>query len=155
MKKITTSKFVEAGLERTFEAFADFENCADTISAIVKLELLGDGPIGVGKRFRETRIVFRKEATEEMEISAYDPPRGYEVSAESCGAHFKTAFRFTPEGSGTRVDVEISATPISLAAKLMSPLGGMMLRSCAKAFETDLEELHALAEGQGARLATT
>jgi carbon monoxide dehydrogenase subunit G len=155
MKQITTSIVVEAAPERVFAVFADFENAAANVGAIRSLELLGDGPIGVGKRFRETRVVFKKEATEEMEITAFDPPRGYQVSCESCGARFVSDFRFRPEGPGTRVDVDVGAQPLSFAAKLLSPLSGMMLKSCAKAVQGDLEDLRAVCEGTAAPRPTT
>ena len=83
MSTLTTSKFVQAPPEATFDAFTDLRSAPDRIEAITALEVLGDGPVGVGTRFRETRVVFKREATEEMEITAFDRPNSYAVEAES------------------------------------------------------------------------
>jgi hypothetical protein len=150
MTRFTTTRTVQASLERTFEAFTDLRHAAENIRGIKKLEVLGQGPVGVGTRFRETRVLFKREATEEMEITAFERPSHYTVSAETCGSLFTTTFRSTPENSGTRVDLELVVEPITTFAKLVSPLGKLMLGSCMKQFEGDLDDMTAVAEGRSA-----
>jgi len=149
MAKISLSKSLNAPVERVFQAFTDFERAADRIDAIQGLEVLTEGPVGVGTRFRETRIVFKKEATEEMLITGFDAPNSYTVGCESCGAVFETVYRFAPEGPGgaaTRVEVDFVAKPVTLLAKLMSPLSLLMIKSCGKAMEQDMEDLRRVVE---------
>ena len=148
MKPLTLSKFVAAPVERTFDAFTDFEHAAENVRAIESLEILGGGPVAVGMRFRETRVMFKREATEEMEITALERPDRVAVGGESCGTRFLTEFRFTPEGGGTRVELEMRFEALTLFAKLMSPLGGLMAKSAAKQMQADLDDLAAVAEGK-------
>jgi len=141
-----TSLVVQASPERTFDVFSDLSRAADRVRGIQRIELMGDGRVGVGTRFRETRVVFKKETTEEMEITAFERPRRYVVEADSCGARFVSEFRFVPEGDGTRVEVEFEATPVTFFAKLLSPLSGLMAGACMKQFRGDMEDLAAVAE---------
>ena len=92
MGMITVVKIIDAPLDRVFEVFTDLPGTPGRISAITKLEVLTDGPIGVGTRWRETRVMFGREATETMEITAIDPPRSYSAAANSCGCHYETMF---------------------------------------------------------------
>ncbi len=141
MAKLVSTAHFAASPEQVFDAFLDIEHWPDKIEGIVSVEMLTDGPVRVGTRFRETRIMFKKEATEEMEVTAMDRPHRFTIEAESCGAHFVTVHEFRPESNGTKVIVEFDATPLTFMAKLFSPLTGWMLKSCKKAFDQDLEDL--------------
>lgn len=143
---VTSSIEVKATPERTFAAFTDLRNAAGRVRGIKKLDVLTEGPIGKGTRFRETRVMFGREATEEMEITDFQPGRSYTVGGISCGAEFATTFRFVPADGGTRVDIEMAIRPISLFAKLMSPLSGMMMGPMKKCVETDMDDMRKIAE---------
>lgn len=84
--EITTT--IAAPLARVFALFTDLEHAAQNIAAIQSLELLTPGPMRKGTRFRETRVMFGKQATEEMEVVDFVPGRSYSVAAESCGARY-------------------------------------------------------------------
>ena len=110
MATLTVVRTIGAPPERTFEAFSNLETAAERIRGIEKLEILqrsesGKNGIGVGTRFRETRIMFGKEATEEMEITRFEPPSGYTVEARSHGAHYVSTFSFRADGEGTRLEM--------------------------------------------------
>lgn len=137
---------VNAPPAQVFDVFADLTKAPDRIDQIKALEVLTDGPIGVGTRFRETRVMFKKEATEEMEITAFEPGVGYRVECESCGSHFVSDFRFAPDGDGTKVETTMDIRPQTLMAKLMSPLGVLMAGSMKKHFQADLDQLKAVCE---------
>lgn len=155
MPSLEISSAIAAPSHTVFALFTDLEHAAEHIGAIQKLELLTPGPMRKGTRFRETRVMFGKEATEEMEVVDFVPGQSYTVAAGSCGARFTSRFDFRAEGGGTRVEMRIEAVPVSWFAKLLSPLSGLMMKSCKKAFEKDLEDLKAVAEGKarGAALA--
>jgi carbon monoxide dehydrogenase subunit G len=148
MVSVNVSKYIEAPPAEVWEVFTDLEHAAENIRAIEKLELLTPGPVGKGTRFRETRIMFKKEATEEMEITGWEPGKSYTVSAGSHGAQYTTVFRFVPEGRGTRVECEFGAVPVSFFAKLMSPLGKLMAGTMRKLMDRDFEDLKQLAEAR-------
>ncbi len=139
--RITATETVKASPDRVFDVFSDVENCGDRIQGIIKLELLSDVRSGKGVRWRETRKFMGKEATEEMEITVYDEPKYYVVEAESNGTHYTSRYAFEESGDGTRVIWEFEGKPLTLAAKLMSPLGFLFKGSLKKLMFKDVADL--------------
>jgi uncharacterized membrane protein len=135
---------VAAPVERVFEAYTDLRGAPGRIEAITSLEVLGDGTVGPGTRFCETRIMFGKERTEELAIGAFEPPHGYTVVGESCGVRFETAFRFAAgAGGGTTVTMDLTSRPTRWTARLLLPLGWLMAGTMRKAMQKDLDDLRA------------
>ena len=146
MPKLQLNKTVNAPVEQTFQLFADFPNAANRINGIEKVEMLTNGPIGVGTRFKETRIMFGREATEEMEVTQFEPNKLYTVAANSCGARFESTFTFQPSGESTQVQMSLNTKAESLFAKLMSPLSALMMGSVKKAIESDIDQMTEICE---------
>jgi carbon monoxide dehydrogenase subunit G len=148
MPAVSCETRVAAPPAKVFGVFSDIEHAADRISGIKRVEKLTPGPVGVGTRFKETRVMFGKEATEEMTFTAFEPGRQYTLGAESCGCRYVTDFRFEPDGAGTRVIASFTAQPQSIMAKVMGVLmGWMMKRMLTKCLRKDMDELKAAAEG--------
>lgn len=142
-----TTRHISAPPEEVFDRAADFGNAADFISGITKVELLTDGPIQQGSRFRETRKMFGKEATEEMEVTLLERPERYALGCESCGCKYHSEFTFKPQGSGTDVEVTFEATPLTFMAKVMGVIFRPMAKMCLKAIEKDVDDLKNSIEG--------
>lgn len=155
MASIIVSTRVSAPLESVFEVYTDIAQAQQRIPAITKLELLSEGPFGNGTRWRETRVIMKKEATEEMWVTGFDPPRSYTVEAQSHGTRYETLFEFEPDGDGTRVSWTFKGTPLTFGAKVMTPIFGLffngMMKRCMLA---DLEALRDVCEGQASAGAT-
>jgi len=150
MKPIVLETTFAAPADRVFDALTDFEHAADRMENIVRCDVLTEGPVGVGTRVRETRRMMGKEAAQEMEVTAFEPGRSYTMGATSCGMDWSFTFTCEPKGEDqTLVRVEVRAKPVSVAAKLMSPLSGMFAGACRKATEKDLEDLRRHVEGGG------
>ena len=139
--KIAVHHHVEASPQEVFAVAADFPNAARVIQAIEKVEMLTEGPVGVGTRFRETRTMFGKEATEEMEVAVFEPPHRYVLHAESHGSKYVSGLTFEPEDAGTRVTMHFDAEPLTFFAKVMSLLMKPMLKKMAQICEKDLKDL--------------
>jgi uncharacterized protein YndB with AHSA1/START domain len=150
MSPIIVTRTIPAPPEQVFGLFTDLDAAPERLSQIDAIERLTDGPVGVGTRWKETRTMFGRQATEEMEITEFAPPRAYAVEAESCGTRFRTDFRFSPETQGTRVEMQFVATPVSLFAHIMSPLSGLMKGMLVKCLEQDLDDLAQVAAQAGA-----
>ena len=56
MTQMRVQRRIEADVDRVFELFADFEHAADNVSGIVRMEMLTDGPVGVGAGLRGQAI---------------------------------------------------------------------------------------------------
>lgn len=139
---------VDAPVETVFTLASDVPNYDKHIRGITRVKLLTDGPIGVGTRFAETRLMFGREHTETMEITQFEPDRRFTLVANSCGCRYESAFDFAPVDHKTRLTFSFSATPLTFMARLMSPLGNLMAKSMRKMIQADLDDLRAACEQQ-------
>ncbi|TVQ63042.1 MAG: hypothetical protein EA379_04520 [Phycisphaerales bacterium] len=139
---------IDAPRERVFGVFADIPNAPNVIDGIDRIEMITEGPVGLGTRFRETRTMAKMQATEEFEVIGFEPPAHIALRCESCGVEYVADQRFVEQGPGAAlVDFRMRSTPKTLAAKLSAPLTGLMMKSImAKALRRDLEQLKAAAE---------
>ena len=149
MATVSFKERVNAPAKQIFGVMTDISNSPEFISGIKSVDMLSDGPIGVGTRWKETRIMFGKEATEEMWITEFVENEMYTVEAESCGAKYKTLFKFQHvDNYTTDVTMEMNVTPVTFTAKLMSPLSYFMKGAIIKAIKKDLEDASAVCESR-------
>lgn len=141
MSAIRTRVHIDAPPERVFAVASDFAGAARIIEGIERVEMLTEGPVGVGTRFRETRVMFGREATEEMEVVAFDPPRGYVLGCENHGCRYRSEIRVEPSGDGTDVEMSFEAVPLTAVAKLMSVVMGPMMKKMEAICAKDLADL--------------
>jgi uncharacterized membrane protein len=139
---------IDAPADKVFAIFADLPNAANNIESILGIEFLSEQRSGLGTRWRETRKMFGKEATEEMWISGWRPGSGYTVSCVSCGCDYETDLSFTPNASGTEVVIRLSIKPRTFMARLLSPLGRLFAGTFKKCMLKDIDDLRRkLAQG--------
>jgi carbon monoxide dehydrogenase subunit G len=147
MACFTITRHIGAPRDKVFACLSDFRRAPERIKGIKKVEMLTDGPVGVGTRFRETRIVFKREASEVMEVTAFNPPIGYTLACNSCGCRYESEFRLTPRGAGTDVEMRFAVQPLTLFAKVMGSLMRPMFKMCLTEMGKDLDDLKASIEG--------
>lgn len=148
MTMLSVTRHARAPLERVFARASDIENAPEMIPAIRKIEMLTPGPVRVGTRFRETRVVFGREHTETLEVTGFDPPRSYTVGCESCGCRYESRFSFRPKDGGTDVEMTFEATPLTFFAKVMGVLMRPMTKKMAEHCAKDLDSIVAAAEAR-------
>ncbi len=137
---------VNAPRERVFGAFCDLENMTDRISGITKIELLTDGEVGKGTRWAETRVVLKREHTEELEFDEFSPPGELGVRCESCGVDYRFRYAFSDQHGSTRVVLTGEGKPLTFMARLMTPVGLLFSGTMKKALLQDMEDLKAVVE---------
>lgn len=134
MPELTASIHIAAAPAAVFAICSDFVHAPQHVSAITRVEMLTQGPTRQGTRFKETRKMFGKEATETMEVVEFSPDSSFTLGAESCGTRYRTTFSFTPKEGGTEVEFRFLATPLTLTAKVMGaimmPFMKKMLHKC-------------------------
>ncbi len=146
--EVTIREQIAAPPEQVFAVASDFANVPKAIKGIVRVEMLTSGPVGVGTRFRETRKMFGKEASEEMTVAELEPPRRYVLVAESHGSRYRSELCFEPAGAGTEVVMNFRGEPLTFFAKVMSVLMKPMMKSIAKLCAQDLADLKQSIEGR-------
>lgn len=147
MARFSIAKYVDAPPSVVFALFTDFEHVPEHVSGVTRLEILTTGPTHIGTRFRETRKVNGHESTEEMEVTAFEPGRHFDLRSRSGSTEYRSAYRFAPERTGTQIEVDVESEPLSLVARLMTPLTNHSVTgTMKKAIVQDIEDLRRQAE---------
>lgn len=143
----TTSVVVErriaASPGRVWESITDLRDMPRVLSGVQKVEVLTEGGFGVGTRWRETRKMLGKEATEEMTVTECVPPDRYVTVAESHGMHYVSELTLKADGGATTLRMAFSARPAAgrtpgFVARLLARFGA---KAVAKALAKDLSEI--------------
>lgn len=126
-----------------WKAITDIEKCENIISSIIKLNILHK-PIDsfVGLKWKETREMFGKEATETMWITESVVNEYYCTRAESHGSVYITKLSLKDSESCTLLTMSFSAIEQTSLAKILSFLMSPMIKkSIIKALTKDLEDI--------------
>ena len=59
---------------RIMDALTDLDRLEEWLPDLKRVQRLDDGPYGVGSTWKETRHLFGIDATEHVEVAAYEPP---------------------------------------------------------------------------------
>ncbi|MFC5381216.1 SRPBCC family protein [Aquipuribacter nitratireducens] len=148
MSDVEVHRRVQAPVDEVWRIATDLESAPQVVRGIDAVEVLTPGPFGVGTRWRETRTMFGRSATEEMTVSAVDPGRSYTVEATSSGVHYLSTFSFAPAGEGaTEATMTFGGRPTTRVAKVLGALTApLATRSVEKALRADLDDIAAAAE---------
>ena len=144
--KIKVSGQIKADNDKVFQAFTDLSNLEHNVEAIKGIEILTDGEIGIGTKFKETRVMFGQESSETMEITEYRPFEYFREEAKSGGMHYVTEWRFDGNENETMVSITFSATPTTFSARLMNLVFILLAGSMKKAFLKDMADLRKVLE---------
>jgi ribosome-associated toxin RatA of RatAB toxin-antitoxin module len=145
----SVSRRIEASPERVYALMTDLPNAPAVVPAIRAVEILTEGPVRVGTRFKETRVVFGREHAETFEVTELAAARAFGMACTSCGARYDSRFTFRPDGRGTIVEMTMTVEPLTTYARivgfLMRPMMKKMVAECAK----DLDAVAAAATVPG------
>src|SRR5688500_13226555 len=97
--RIYLERLVQARVERVWEVLTDVAHADQTLSGVERVELITEGPYRVGTGWRETRRMFGKQATEQMEVTVAEAPARTVIEADSSGVHYVTEFTLTPSST--------------------------------------------------------
>lgn len=139
--KVTVSTTVNAPIDKVFGVFSDVTKIEERIDGIQKVEMLSDVTSGKGVKWRETRVMFGKEATEEMEITSYEKNKQYVVEADSHGTHYTSLIDFTEQDGQTTVTQVFEGKPYKLSSRLFALLGFLFKAASKKALQKDFDNL--------------
>lgn len=149
---VTVSRTVAAPVETVWAVATDLTAAPETLSGVTRVEVLEGEIFGVGTRWRETRTLMGREATEEMVVTAAVAPSSYTVEADNHGVHYVSTFAFAPLGANrTEVTMTFAGTPTAPQNPLVKLMGRFGLRMVRKTLEHDLADLARAAEARAAR----
>src|SRR5215813_10719275 len=99
------SVVINRPVEDVFDFASDVNNASKFMPNIVKIEMLTEGGMKPGAKFKETRGVKGKERSAVIEITEHERPKVHAAKAGMLGMQATYTFRFHPEGAATRVDL--------------------------------------------------
>jgi hypothetical protein len=97
------NEWVGQSPESVFDFMTNSDNAPRMNTGVKEMVKLTDGPLGVGTRLRETRIMNGKEAQADLEVIAFERPRLYGVVNEQEGFRTTYTYVLTAENGGTRI----------------------------------------------------
>jgi uncharacterized protein YndB with AHSA1/START domain len=156
MKPLSIVVHVNAPAAAVWEVLTDLEGTAQVLNGVRGVERLSaDAGYQVGTSWRETRVMFGQEATEDMTVTAVEPGRRTEVRAESHGMRYRTEFELLPVTGGaeesprTQLVMRFQGEYVqggrvqNLLGAITAPLG---VAASRKAMRQDLEDIAVAAE---------
>ncbi|MFH9741800.1 SRPBCC family protein [Streptomyces roseolus] len=141
---VVVERRVAASPGRVWESITDLPDLPRVLSGVQRVEVLTEGGFGVGTRWRETRKMLGKEATEEMTVTECEPPDRYVTVADSHGMHYVSELSLRAEGPGGSVlRMAFSARPAdgrrrNLLSRLLARFGA---KAVSKALAKDLDDI--------------
>jgi polyketide cyclase/dehydrase/lipid transport protein len=134
--------------EQVWSTITDIKNCSNFISGINALEILHQPEQGlVGLKWKETRMMFGKEASETMWITEAVTYEYYCTRAESHGSVYLTRLSLSEIEGKTNLTMSFSGEAQTFFVKLISIFMGPFVKgSMKKMLYKDLEDIKAYLE---------
>lgn len=150
----TASEWIGASPNVVYGVATNLDLAGKWMPNFVRMEKLTSGAYGPGTRFRETRKMFGKTASELFEVVDADPPRRLALFVDgsqgtSKRGRFDYLYEFTPANDGTTVTLtgRISQIPWFWAL-----IGRLFMGGMRKACEMDLRAMKTYVEAQSPTL---
>jgi len=148
--KLTIDIEIKAPKEKVWKVITDIENSVNTISGIEKIEILNKPKdTVVGLKWKETRTIFGKSATETMWITEATENDYYKTRAESNGAIYQTILKLSEKENTTFLTMEFNSEAITIKGKIMAFIFGRMLnKTMKKLIKKDLIDIKTTVENK-------
>jgi carbon monoxide dehydrogenase subunit G len=144
--KLEVATNIAAPPDTVFALLTDVARWPQTIRGVEAVEFLtGGGPVRIGTRFRETRTMFGRKATEEMTVAEIAPHR-LVLTAENHGTRYVATHTIEPAVGGSRLVLGFEGVPVSLIARMFGVIGVLFAGALRHQLEADLADLKAAAE---------
>ncbi|MEM9092591.1 MAG: SRPBCC family protein [Cyanobacteria bacterium P01_F01_bin.53] len=144
MKPITITRSIAAPINVVFLTISDIRNFATAVPHIKAVEFLSEQQMGVGTRFRETRVMKGREQTTDLEVAEYVENERVRIVSDSGGTVWDTLFTVADGADGcVEMTMVMEAKPHTLLARLVNPLiRGMVV----DAVEDDMDAVKVFCE---------
>ena len=141
--QVSTSIKISAPKEVVWSTITDIENSCNVVSSILSIEILHSPESGInGLKWKETRRMFGKEASEIMWITESKQNEYYCTRAQSHGSVYITRLSLTAANAVTTLTMSFSAEPQTLLAKMLSFfMSRFIVKSMSNELSRDLNDI--------------
>jgi hypothetical protein len=122
-----------------FDHLADPQRHHDWNLALLRTEMVDDGPVGVGTRAVEVRRMFGREMRSPFVITRHEPPNRQDFRTTGGPVRLDGALTCTTEGEGTRVSYTFTVHGV---------LGPVMVRPLRRGLRRNLANLRQVLEAR-------
>jgi uncharacterized protein YndB with AHSA1/START domain len=121
MSGFNMTEWISRTPKEVFDFITASENAPKVVASVKSMVKLTEGPVRLGTRYRETRLMDGKEHQAELEVVEYEPGQSYAMKNVTEGIETVYRYVFQSENDGTRVDLvcEVKAGGLK---KLMLPM---------------------------------
>jgi uncharacterized membrane protein len=128
MPGFNRSVVINRPIERVFDFATDLNNAPLWMPGVTKTELLTEGGVKAGAKFRETRLINGKERSAVIEVLEHQRPQVHKAASAMLGMRASYTFRFSPETHGSRVEMDAEVTGNLLWKLFLGIISRMMER---------------------------
>ena len=125
-----------------FAFMSDFANDAKWQADLVSSRKTSDGPIGVGTTGQIVQKVMGQEMKNEIEVTAYEPPKRFAAKTTSGPVSFEFTTTYEDMGGGTHLTMKLTGE----AKGFFKVAEGMLQKEVEKTFERDFAKLKEILE---------
>jgi uncharacterized protein YndB with AHSA1/START domain len=121
MAGFNLSEWISRSPKEVFDFITSSDNAPKVVQSVKSMVKLTEGPVRLGTRYRETRLMDGKEQHAELEVTSYEPNQKYAMKNVTEGIETVYHYTFHPEADGTRVHLTCEVKSSGLK-KLMLPM---------------------------------
>ncbi|MCB1485480.1 MAG: SRPBCC family protein [Hyphomicrobiaceae bacterium] len=144
--QIIVEEIIRAPRALTFQIATDIRSWPSVVSAVKATELLTREPVGAGTRFNATRQFNGSSATSEISVLEFEPPFHFALGGLNHGARYRIDHVFSEDPQGTRLTLMFVARPMSMSARLLSPLALVFRAGLQRQLRADLHDFKTAVE---------
>lgn len=148
--QIDLAKTVAAPPAVAFATVANVTDWPQIIDSIRSIEVLTPGPIRVGTRLREDRVIFGRDSVQEMQVATIDRPHRLRLFVEHPDLHYELDHLIDAvHGDGCRIMLIFRSRPASPAGRALHPFMTPLLEITLRdELERDLSDIAAAVTAQ-------
>lgn len=148
-KNMKLSVYIEinASKEQIWRFITDRAKWVDHIGSVLAVTVINESDAFLGFKWRETRMMFGKEADETMWVTDVVENQLYKTRAESHGSVYITTISIEDKGDKCILRQEFEGIPQKLMGKIMlGVMGGMIRKLTEKELYADLVDIKSYLE---------
>ena len=111
MINLDLNTLIDHPVKNVFAFVSDLNNMSKWNSAVVSLQQITPGPIGVGTKFKSIGEMMGRRIEGEVQVTSYEPDSktGFQMNAGPM--QLNVVFSFRPVGTGTKVGLSAQGNP--------------------------------------------
>jgi carbon monoxide dehydrogenase subunit G len=123
MKPAFTGKTtIDCPINEVFDFISDLRNGPKMNEDILSVEKLSEGPIGVGSKFKETKVIRGRNAEAMIEVVQFEANKAFSAQSEVNGLKVTYHYQLSEGNNGTIVKFQCEVKTSGLIMTLTKPL---------------------------------